>query len=494
MADELEVSRDDAGEEGPESLLAALWRLLQSVRTTIWVLPVLAAATTVGAVVPQKRPPDYYDMVYGGTWGRLVTGLGFDNVYNSTWFIILVCILLANLGACVARSFRRAARGYTGPAPETLANKLTSGRPTGCWETQAAGEEPAERLASALRHARYAVTRHDGNKGQSWLMVRRWPFAHYSGIVTHLAIFAVAVGAVVGRLPWTSLDRHVALVEGETTPDEPDGKVGYDIRMDDFRMQYYEGTDQPSLYASDIALLKDGQEVAKGTATVNKQLVHEGLSLGQASWGMAGVKLTVTDPRGKAHPVALTLAEVPGSHGGSTWDFDERGRVAMLAEEAQAALLGMQFLPDAKTGSSYPTSPAVAAQVVSGLGGAEHKTHDVGLIPLGEERAADGYKVKFDDVVYTSTLSARRDPGLPLVWAGFILISLGMAVMFYVRPRTFLVEVGELCAGGAAEVRIAIAGREFVDSDRRLIETVCEAPLAPMTTAGKPAGLRGASS
>jgi hypothetical protein len=43
-------------------------------------------------------------------------------------------------------------------------------------------------------------------------------------------------------------------------------------------------------------------------------------------------------------------------------------------------------------------------------------------------------------------------------------------------------------------VRIAIAGREFVDSDRRLIETVCEAPLAPMTTAGKPAGLRGASS
>ncbi|MBM3499263.1 MAG: cytochrome c biogenesis protein ResB [Armatimonadetes bacterium] len=485
MADELDTLRT-AGDEGPESLVAALWRSLQSVRTTIWVLPILAAATTIGAVVPQKRPTDYYDMVYGATWGRAVTALGFDNVYNSTWFIILVCVLLANLGACVARSFRRAARGHRGPAPETLAGKLTAGRGSGCWQTTARGEEVTGRLAAALRRTRYAVSEPEGAGDARWLMVRRWPLAHYGSIVTHLSIFAIAVGAVIGRLPWTSLDRHVGLVEGQVTPDEADGKLGVDIRLDDFRMDYYEGTDQPSLYESDIVLLSNGQEVAKGTSTVNKQVVYEGLALGQTSWGLAGVRLTVKDARGKQESVELALGQAPGPHGESMWGFTDQGAVAMLGEEGKAALAGMQFVPDTKTGSTYPKSPAVALQLVTGLGaGGEHETHDLGLLPQGEERKGGAYTVRFDDVVFTSTLSARRDPGLPLVWIGFIVVSLGMAVMFYVRPRTFLIEVEESADREAAEVRVAVAGREFEESDRRIIESACEARLAPMPAAGK---------
>jgi len=477
MADEFDTPPTGAADEGPESIVVALWRLLQSVRTTIWVLPVLAVATTIGAVIPQKKPADYYDLDYGAAWGRIITGLGFDNIYNSTWFIILVGILLANLAACVARSFRRAARGYRGPAPEALAKKLASGRGAGCYEAASAASDVKTRLLGSLRRARYAVSEHDGPPGQSWLLVRRWPLAHYAGIVTHLAIFSVAVGAVIGRLPWTSLDRYLTIVEGETCRDA-DGKLGFDVRLDDFRMDYYPGTDQPATYESDVALMAGDDELTKGMATVNKQVVYRGLALGQASWGLAGVELTVKGPGGAEERAQMSLTEAAGPHGGSTWVFEQQGAIAMIDNE-KAALVGAQFTPDTKTGSTYPRNPAVSLQIVTGLAKGEHGFEDVGDLTRGEERTVRGYTIRFDDVVYVSTLSARRDPGLPLVWIGFILISVGMTLMFYVRPRAFLVEVGE--RGG--DVRIAPLGREFAEADRRVIESACEARLTPMSAA-----------
>jgi len=469
---------NEAQDEG--SLTGGLWGLLQSVRTTIYVLPVLAIATTIGAVIPQKRPPEYYDMAYGRMWGGALTAVGFDNIYNSTWFIILVGVLLLNLAACVARSFRRAARQYRGPAPETLARKLEGGR--GCWQANSTDPDAKGRLLGMLHRARFAVTESTGPKGQSWLLVRRWPLAHYAGIVTHLAIFLVAVGAVLGRLPWTSLDQRITFAEGETFPDT-DKKLGFAVRLDHFRMDFYEGTDQPSLYESDVVLLDGDRELSKGMATVNRQVVYRGVALGQASWGLAGVRLTVTGPDGKTEPANLPLTEMAGPHGDTTWGFEDQSRIAMLGDQ-KSALVGMEFVPDTQAGSTYPKHPAVAVQVVTGLAAKDHQVHDVGTVGLGEERSAGGYRVRFDDLVYVSTLSVRKDPGLPLVWLGFILVSLGMALMFYVRPRAFLVEVGETDQSPEGVVRVAPMGREFAEGDRRIIETVCGTRLTPMSAGG----------
>lgn len=473
MADERGALIAETAESSSLSLGATLLRALQSVRTTIYLLPALAIATTIGTIIPQARPASYYDMVYGPRWGRIVTTLGLDNVYNSTWFILLACVLLLNLAACVGRSFRRARRRYRGPAPEALARKLEVG--AGTWQSSAATVD-GHRLREALRRARYAVTEHVGSHGETWMMVRRWSFAHYAGILTHLAIFLVAIGAVLGRLPWTSLDRQITFAEGETYSD-PDGRLGFKVRLEDFRMGFYEGTDQPSSYESDIVLLSNGNEVLRGTATVNRQVVYRGVAFGQSSWGVEAVRFSVTGPNGKTRTVRMGVAEVPGPHGATVWEFVGEERVAVLGE-GKAALVGVQFFTDTKGGSSYPKHPGVALQLVTGLGSGKHQFHDLGLIGLGEERTAAGYRVRFDDIVYISTLSARKDPGLPLVWLGFILVSLGMTVMFYVRPRTFLVEISKSEKGDSL-MRVAPLGRELAEPDRRIIEGACGARLAP---------------
>ncbi len=75
------------------SILADIWRSLSTVRTTIWVLPILAIASTVGAIVAQGKPASFYTMTYGETLGRIVTAFSFDDLYSSTWYLILIGIL-----------------------------------------------------------------------------------------------------------------------------------------------------------------------------------------------------------------------------------------------------------------------------------------------------------------------------------------------------------------------------------------------------------------
>jgi len=466
----------------PEPSLAQwLWDTAQSVRTTIYVLPAIAVASTLGALVPQNRPPEYYAMLYGAKRGWVITHLGLDHLYTSTWFLVLIALLLVNLAACVFRSWRRAAREYRGPTAEALARKLRGPRAANCWFGRTSASAIEQPIVRGLQRA-YCAVRVTEEAGARRIVARRWSWAAYGRIVTHLAIFLVALGAVLGMAPSTSLDEDVMIQEGETWKDR--GKLGFDVRLDKFHMDYYPGTDTPSHYASDVTLFSNGAEVGKGTATVNQSLVHGGVSLGQSSWGLAGVRLTVTSKGGSHEPVTFPFLPSADAMGNQVWDLDEQGRVAFLADR-KWALVANAFVLDAVvqngeivgSASDKPRNPALLLQGVSGLDAGKHQFREIGWLRRGSTATFGDHAVRFDDVIYTSTLSARKDMGLPLVWAGFILTTLGMIVMFYLRPRAFLVELSP--TGRAEETRIGVApsGRELLDADRQLIEQACQTQL-----------------
>ncbi len=486
-----EPTLETKAEAAELSLGGWLWRTLQSVRMTIWVLPAIAAASTIGAVIPQKRPPEYYPMLYGARRAWVIAHLGLHHVYTSSWFIILIVLLLANLAACAVRSWRRSALEYRGPSGEALARKLTGPRVASCWFARSTQPELRSRLTHALARPPGAVRVEGGAPDPVRIVARRWSLAAYGRIVTHLAIFLVALGAVLGIMPWTSLDREVTVSEGETWKD--DGKLGFDVRLDKFRMDYYPGTadmPMPSLYASDLTLLANGTPLKKGTATVNKSLAAKGVSLGQSNWELSGLRLKVTDPGGREEPATFSLVTRYDAQGNRSWELSDApaGHVAFLSDR-KWALVAQSFTPDAVeqggkivgSASEFPRHPALQLQGVSGLEVGKHQFHDLGWLRKGESLSFDGHTVRFEDVIYKSTLSARKDMGLPLVWAGFLLTTLGMIVMFYLRPRTLLVQLTPAAKGGGTEIAVAPSGRELFESDRHLIEQACEVELTQGT-------------
>jgi cytochrome c biogenesis protein len=426
-------------------------------------------------------------MVYGDRWGAVVTGLGVDGLYGSTWFVILIALLLLNLGACVGQSWRRASARYRGPRPEALSRKFSGPQASACWHATDGPADSGERLTRTFSRRGWAVRTEDAPANHTWLLARRWPFAAYGSPVTHAAVFLLALGAILGCLPWTSLDDRLTLVEGETrgTTDR-EVALPFEVRLEDFRMEYYAETGTPSSYESDIALLADNDATTKGTATVISPVNHKGITLAQSSWAIAGIRFALRKDDQPVNHVLFSVVEAVGAHGARSWSLD-RHRVALLQPGA-SALVAESFVADAfeREGeivgslSQYPRSPAVRLSVVSSLDSGEHEFQGLGWLRLGGETRHGEYSIRFDDVVYASTLSLRKDPGMPLVWLAFVLITVGMIVTFYVHPRTLLIELRRR-GDEQTEIRVAPSGRELFEADRKAIQAATGAELRPLT-------------
>jgi cytochrome c biogenesis protein len=70
-------------------MLKKIWRFLTSMKFAILLLVVLTIACVFGSVIPQGRTLDEYLSAYGTRSGALIVGLCLDDLFHSTWFLVL---------------------------------------------------------------------------------------------------------------------------------------------------------------------------------------------------------------------------------------------------------------------------------------------------------------------------------------------------------------------------------------------------------------------
>ncbi|HEX2027067.1 MAG TPA: cytochrome c biogenesis protein ResB, partial [Nitriliruptorales bacterium] len=154
---------------GPVDTAVAFWRWLRRMRTALYLLGVLAAATLLATIVPQRpNVPDTVTAWLTGTEGpgevpaRLLDALGAFDVFGATWFMALLALLFTSLTSCLVvryRAFQRLA--VHGRPPRT---RSLDGQPH---VARFASTTPPDRAlavaAQVLRRRRYRVRRADAD-------------------------------------------------------------------------------------------------------------------------------------------------------------------------------------------------------------------------------------------------------------------------------------------------------------------------------------------
>lgn len=430
--------------EAEKGFWSSLGDSLSSLRLTIGLLIILAVASIFGTVIPQNASPEDYLRIYKFSTYKILKILGFLDMYHGAWFVFLLALLSLNLVACSWKRFRITWKLFFSSGKE---------REGGEWKSvplnrKFSRKEPPEK---ALADIQTVIARNfrqpkigENGKGSYLLFSEKEKLSRLGVYFIHVSVLVILAGALIGS--FFGFRGNVNIVEGETAdrvvlrgPVET-RPLGFSVRLDQFNVSFYP-SGAPREFKSTVTILDGGQKVRTEPILVNHPLTYKGISLYQASYGIAGVEkavLTVRDResgREVSMPVRVgTRTEIPGSG---------------------SAFLLSRFVPDIQG-----MGPAFQVLLFS-AGQPEANFWIFRDYPELENQRAGRYRfaVKSIEPRYYSGLQVTRDPGVWVVWVGCFLMIAGFYMTFFMSHRRIWVTLSEK----GKETAVVLAGSSHRD-------------------------------
>jgi cytochrome c biogenesis protein len=391
----------------PKGLFRRVNDFLSSVKLSIFVLIALALTSIFGTVIQQGEPQPVYVDAYGEAVARVIGWLNLGDMYHSWWFQILLALLLTNITFCSIRRLPHAIQLMTDREP------VFDGRPVAIhekWEQKLHGtsmEEASRRIEQVLRGKFRRLARKEVD-GKVYFFGSKGAWSRMGVYVTHSSLFLFVVGALIG-LQW-GFKGSVVIPEGQSVSQvrlrsNLPHDLGFQVRCDDFAMEFYPDG-RVKDYLSDLTVTENGVEVSKRRIEVNAPLIHRGIYFYQSFYGGTGVKLSVYGPRNNlvAHDRYLR----------------QRGQIDLGGGQ----WLGVRDFPNIQ---GRP-----AAQVVLGE---ERRVLGNAILFPGRPARLGNYLVQANQLQLFTGLQVAKDPGVPVIWAGCVLITVGCLVAFFASHR-----------------------------------------------------------
>jgi cytochrome c biogenesis protein len=211
----------------------------------------------------------------------------------------------------------------------------------------------------------------------------------------------------------------------------------WSVRVNRFWIDYTPtgGIDQ---FYSDMSVLNNqGIEVDHKKIFVNEPLRYHGVTFYQTDWGLSAVRVQFNNSPVFEIPMAQLNTNGQGRIWG-TWiptkpDLSEG--VSLLAKDLQ----GMLLIYDA-TGKLINT------------------------VRSGMSTQVNGVTLKILDVIGSTGLQIKADPGIPIVYTGFALLMLGVVMSYFSHSQIWALQKGDRLYIGGKTNRAQVAfEREVLD-------------------------------
>jgi cytochrome c biogenesis protein len=420
--------------------LNKIWDFFTSVRLTIVLLLTLAATSIIGTLIPQNQEPAAYFQAFGGSLYRLFDLFGLFDMYHSGWFQLLILLLTINIIVCSIDRMSANRRILFVRKPSFNLARYRNLKSKQKFKDDRSTDQLKEVCQAYIkrhfRHSQVETTDHGyaiyGEKG-------RW--TRFGVYMVHLSVVLLLIGGLIGSI--FGFDGWVNIPEGESASriqlrsQAQMIQLDFEIRCDDFDVSFYD-TGAPKEFRSALTILEQGREVFKKDIIVNDPLRYKGISLYQASYGqLPSDKLVLSFTSAKTGMIYTRNAGV-----NQTVTLPEKLGSFVLKELRAAAKFGDHDIGEAYIGVLTP--PNGDPQEI--------------FLPL---RFPSFDKMRKGQVViavvdqvrrYYTGLQVAKDPGVWVVYVGFILMIIGCYITFFMQHQQICVE---LASGSKTEVIVA---------------------------------------
>ncbi len=419
----------------------------------IVLLLAIALFSISGTLIEQGQPITFYQANYpeapalfGFLSWKVLLNIGLNHVYSTWWFVSLLVLFGISLATCTysrqipALKAARTWKYYERPRQfEKLA--LSTSLPL----------DSLTGLIQGLGKKRYKIFQENNT-----LYARKGLAGRVSPIVVHASMILILLGSI-----WSSFTGFMAqemVPSGATFSVKNIVEAGslaqaqipkdWSMKVNRFWIDYKESGDIDQFY-SDISVLDaKGEEVDRKTIHVNQPLKHNGVTVYQTDWAISSVKVRVN----KSPIFQLPMARLPVAEGRiwGTWvpiKTDMSAGVALIARDLQGTVV------------VYDTAGKL-----------------VGSLRQGMKLTVEGVELSLVDIIGSTGLQIKADPGIPFLYTGFGLLMLSVMMSYVSHSQVWgLLEGGTLYVGGRTN-------RAQITFERELVEILNQIQSEPIAS------------
>jgi cytochrome c biogenesis protein len=417
------------------SVFQKTWQTLSSVKTGVILIILVVIFSAAGTVILQRpmTDPDEMQRAYSPAMLRLLDATGLTDVFHARWFVALMVLVSLSIIVASVERFPHAWRYFSRPykSPDEHFRRGLAIQSRIAIDDDEQGLSAAERALYNMGLKTERIVRINSFS----LFSERNRISEMAVYMVHASLLLIFLGGIVDALygwrgfltlsPGTD-SNQIAMNSGAMR------SLPFSIRCDGTGEDTYaDGT--PKRWWSKLAVVDAGREVFRKEIVVNDPLVYQGVRFYQASYGRTG----------KLDQLSLKVTPANGRKGTVQEISLKQDQIVSLDPDTKVQLA--EFIPDytVQDGRVYARSkevvnPAVHMIVTSA------KTKLVVNVWLPEiagvaENAASPYIFEPKELktgLFTG-LEVSHEPGQWSVWAGVVLMAIGLTFVFYVVHMRF---------------------------------------------------------
>ncbi|MFZ0612319.1 MAG: cytochrome c biogenesis protein ResB [Desulfobacterales bacterium] len=428
-----------------------LWGFFASVKLTVALLLTLAGTSIIGTLIPQNENPENYRRAFGDFFYRLFETLDVFDMYHSWWFQLLLLLLTINIIVCSLNRLSATWKIVFVKHPQVNLSRFRGDK----HRISREDPRPVEELRPVIEDfvaKKFRYHRCDTTADGFFCFAEKWRWTRLGVYVVHASVIILLIGGLLGSL--FGFEAFVNIAEGDMTRTillRNSGKpvdLGFDIRCEDFDVSFYP-SGMPKEYRSRLSIVENGRTVAQKDVLVNHPLRYKGINFFQSSYGELPQELQMS-----AAPEEIALSFTSKETGmvyNKKVHIGERvtiaedlGQFEIVEFKAAFDFRGRQLGPTLigrltqKNGAvvdvilpfKFPGFDRMSAML-------NPQRSDAVLIALDETSASAGPQTKR----YYTGLQVTRDPGVWVVYSGFVLMIIGCIITFFMSHQRVGIEV-----------------------------------------------------